>query len=72
VKDNRAQRAEGKNPGRALVGDGLFMATDSRLSIRVRPSSIKRDRGGRATSAGATREKVPGGRTREVTLDPGA
>ena len=41
---------------------------DGPLSVRVRPSSLKRNCDSRTTS----KVKVPGERTREVTLDPGA
>ena len=57
-----SQRMEG---ARALAG---LRSGDGPLSVRVRPSSLKRDCARRTTSTGG---KMPGQRTREVTLDPG-
>ena len=50
---------------RVLAG---LRSGDGPLSVRVRPSSLKRNCDRRTTSTG---EKVPGERIREVTLDPG-
>jgi hypothetical protein len=60
-------------PVRARQFDGKLRPADLRsedgpLSVRVRPSSLKRDCPRRTTSTGG---KVPGKRTREVALDPG-
>jgi hypothetical protein len=61
----RIRRSPRRTEGaRALAG---LRSRDGPLSVRVRPSSLKRDRARRTTSTG----NVPGARTREVTLDPG-
>jgi hypothetical protein len=62
----RIRRPSGQAAGAGVLA-GL-RAGDGPLSVRARPSSIKRDCGRRATRTGG---RCPEERTREVTLDPG-